>query len=152
MEEQQREYTRKDFENVIERYLYSKTLTENDKQILENLPFCICTAFDGNPTLKERYEKHLRNLALSNDTLDLKGDLPDYLMIDIESENEWYHPEYGNLLPSLENARLVTIFDAENKKYIIEGTIGNVERTLLIRGYRYIRNHSYNSRVVYFKD
>lgn len=149
--EEQREYTKKDFENVIERYLYSKFLTDADKHVLENLPFCLCTAFEDNPKLKERYEKHLRNLALRN-KLDLDGELPDYLMIDIENENEWYHPEYGNLLPGLENANLVVLLDADNKKYVIEGTIGNVERTLLKRGYRFIRNHSYNSRVVYFKD
>lgn len=151
MQEQQKEYTRKDFENVIERYLYSKYLTDDDKKVLENLPFCICTAFDGNPKLKERYEQHLKKLALSGNTLDLNGELPDYLMIDIESENEWYHPEYGGLLPSLENAKLVNVNDADNKKYVIEGTIGNVERTLLKRGYRYIRNHSYNNKMVYFK-
>ena len=149
--EEQREYTKKDFENVIERYLYSKFLTDADKHVLENLPFCLCTAFEDNPTLKERYEKHLRHLALCNE-LDLDGELPDYLMIDIENENEWYHPEYGNLLPSLENANLVVLLDANNKKYVIEGTIGNVERTLLKRGYRFIRNHNYNSKVVYFKD
>lgn len=151
MEEIQKEYTRKDFENVIERYLYSKYLTDADKHVLENLPFCICTAFDENPKLKERFEKHMRNLAMVGNTLNLNGDLPDYLMIDIENENEWYHPEYGNLLPSLENPNFVSVTDADKKKYVIEGTIGNVERTLLKRGYRYIRNHNYNSKVVYFK-
>lgn len=150
--EEQREYTRKDFENVIERYLYSKYLTDADKHVLENLPFCICTAFDENPALKERYEKHLRSLALSGNKLDLNGDLPDYLMIDVENENEWYHPEYGTLLPSLENPKLVVLIDADNNKYVVEGTIGNVERTLLKRGYHYIRHHNYNGRVVYFRD
>ena len=152
MEEQEREYTRKDFEVVIERYLYSKTLTDKDKHVLENLPFCMCTAFEENPALKERYDKHLRNLAMSGNTLDLNGELPNYLMIDIENEGEWYHPEFGGLLPSLENPGFVTIFDADNKKYVVEGTIGNVERTLLKNGYRYIRHHNYNGRVVYFKD
>lgn len=148
--EEERTYTKKDFQNVIERYLYAKTLTDEDKKVLENLPFCKCVGFEGNDLLKKRYEEHLYNLALSKYKLDLNGTLPDYLMVDVDNSKVWYHPEYWELLPPLENIKIVTLYDADDKEYVIESTIGNVERTLLKRGYRFIRVADGNL-AVYFK-
>lgn len=144
------QYTREDFANVIERYLYSKTLTENDKYILGNLPFCTCTAFEGNEQLKERYNNQLKKLFEIN-TINLDDNLPDFVVFDESSKKEWYHPEFGGLLPPLEDVVYTTIYDLNGEERIVADSAYNVERTLIKKGYRFIRTSDYNERVIYFK-
>lgn len=148
--EQTPQYTREDFAKVIERYLYNKTLTDDDKQVLSNLPFCLCTAFEGNEKLRERFNQQMKKLV-GLKLFDLNNELPDFVVFDSNTKTEWYHPEFEGLLPPLENfTHIIMTIDGEDK--IIEDSAYNVERTLLKRGYRFIRMCDYNEKVVYFKD